>query len=222
LKRRPNSPSPATRPRLPRSRWDSIVKAATIEFREKGYEGASIRDIADHVGLLKGSLYNYISGKADLFLAVVKPPSSELISAVEELEQSDVSVADALHRLILLQVDIFHRHYPAPFVYLAHVQSHIHPEFAEWDARYLRAVRQVLLRGLERGEVRNDVNIDVAVRTITGSLAWMMAWYKPRDPESDAVIVDTITKILSDGLAAPAGSPQRPSGSLKSWPGREL
>ena len=38
---------------------DDIVSAAAKVFRIKGYHAATVLDIADEVGLLKGSLYHH-------------------------------------------------------------------------------------------------------------------------------------------------------------------
>ena len=51
-----------------------IVDAAAKIFREKGYKEATLEDIADEVGILKGSLYYYIDKKEDLLYAVVERP----------------------------------------------------------------------------------------------------------------------------------------------------
>ena len=49
------------------------VRAAAIElFGEKGYDGASMSEIADRVGLAKPSLYNYYRSKEDLLLDLVE------------------------------------------------------------------------------------------------------------------------------------------------------
>src|SRR4051794_26547784 len=48
------------------AREEEILAAAARIFREKGYHGASVRDIAESVGLLKGSLYHYIRSKEEL------------------------------------------------------------------------------------------------------------------------------------------------------------
>ena len=52
-------------------RRDEIVAAAKHLFATKGYEATSTQDIADSVGLLKGSLYHHISSKQELLYTVV-------------------------------------------------------------------------------------------------------------------------------------------------------
>jgi AcrR family transcriptional regulator len=54
----------------PSDRFTEILDAAAQLFAVKGYGGTSIRDVADSVGLLSGSLYHHIRSKEGLFLDV--------------------------------------------------------------------------------------------------------------------------------------------------------
>src|SRR5207248_7046887 len=64
--------APKERPRPePVSRYGDIVDVAAELFATKGYAATSIQDIADAVGILKGSLYHYINTKEDLLVSVV-------------------------------------------------------------------------------------------------------------------------------------------------------
>lgn len=49
---------------------DRILAAATLHFAERGYDAASLSEIAEAVGIRKPSLYAHFSGKNDLFLQV--------------------------------------------------------------------------------------------------------------------------------------------------------
>ena len=47
-----------------------IKTAALTLFAERGYEGASLADIIENVGIKKSSIYNHYKSKDDLFLSV--------------------------------------------------------------------------------------------------------------------------------------------------------
>ena len=57
---------------------DDIVAATAKVFRTKGYHAATIRDIADEVGILKGSLYHRLASKEELLYLVVKEPIAQM------------------------------------------------------------------------------------------------------------------------------------------------
>src|ERR1700687_405761 len=77
-------------------RYDDIVRAAAEIFYRKGYDATTMQDIAEVVGMLKGSLYYYISAKEDLLY--------EIIDEVHEvwaknLERNTVMQGDPLTRI---------------------------------------------------------------------------------------------------------------------------
>lgn len=66
---------------MPRDKTDShekIVKAAMQEFREKGFEQASMKAVADAVGMTSAALYRHFASKQDMFAALVQPAVDEL------------------------------------------------------------------------------------------------------------------------------------------------
>ncbi|MEY9869629.1 AcrR family transcriptional regulator [Peribacillus sp. B2I2] len=63
---------------------DEIKKAALKYFSIHGYEGTSLSQIAEEVGIRKQSIYSHFKGKDDLFLSVLKDAKEmELSSYVE-------------------------------------------------------------------------------------------------------------------------------------------
>jgi TetR/AcrR family transcriptional repressor of mexJK operon len=76
---RPDLDFPAPRAQ---ERRRAILQAALHVFGEKGYDGASMDDVAQATGLSKGALYGYFSGKDDLLAAVIE--NAPVFSLVEE------------------------------------------------------------------------------------------------------------------------------------------
>jgi TetR/AcrR family transcriptional regulator, cholesterol catabolism regulator len=190
---------------MPRpSRWDEIVQAAAEEFREHGYDGATIEAIASRVGILKGSIYNYIQNKDDLLFAVIEEPAQRLLDELTLLTASaDRSAARRLHRLVHAQVRTFADHYPAAFVYLQQLGRPSHREdFREMDARYIRAVEAIIQDGIDRGEFSSQARPAIAARAFVGILDWMQHWFVPRGAAEDAAVADELYAIAVGGLAS--------------------
>ncbi|TLS54188.1 TetR/AcrR family transcriptional regulator [Paenibacillus antri] len=55
-----------------------LLAAARSAFAERGYAAAKTSDVAKAVGIAEGTLFNYFPTKAELFLAAMLPPPSEL------------------------------------------------------------------------------------------------------------------------------------------------
>jgi TetR/AcrR family transcriptional regulator, cholesterol catabolism regulator len=66
------SPTEAPKGTANEARWGEVLVAAFDVFVERGYEAATVQDIASRVGLLKGSLYYYIESKEGLLYALIK------------------------------------------------------------------------------------------------------------------------------------------------------
>src|SRR6516164_10870221 len=102
---------------------DDIVSAAAKVFRTKGYHAATVRDIADEVGILKGSLYHHFASKEELLYLVVKEPIAQMYHTISEIAAADVPAAEKLRQAILAHLEAFDRHYPHLFVYLRERES---------------------------------------------------------------------------------------------------
>ena len=83
------SKAPAAGARQRRNRRDEVIEAAIRVFHKKGYASASIQDVADEVGVLKGSLYHYIDSKEDLLARIFEDSAGHFTTMVEEASGLD-------------------------------------------------------------------------------------------------------------------------------------
>src|ERR1700730_12578372 len=67
-----------------------IALAAVKLFEQKGYHATSVQDIADEVGLQKGSLYHYIHSKEDLLLQIAHQAITEFNQRLERILEADI------------------------------------------------------------------------------------------------------------------------------------
>ena len=102
---------------------DDIVSAAAKVFRTKGYHAATVRDIAEEVGILKGSLYHHFASKEELLYLVVKEPIAQMFRTIAEIAAAEGGAAEKLTRAISAHLEAFDRHYPHLFVYLRERES---------------------------------------------------------------------------------------------------
>lgn len=204
---------------MPRpSRWSEILAAAGEEFRDRGYENATLEGIGARVGILKGSIYNYVASKEELLLAVVEQPAKQLLAELERLQAaSGQSVTVRLRELVRMQVKIFSDDYPAAFVYLQNIGRMSTPRFEEFrrmDAAYMRAVESLVAEGARRGEFSLAAEPRTIAFALVGMLDWMQNWFTPRDPDSDRELADQLFAFALGGLVAGGGM----RGITRSWP----
>src|SRR6201996_9337618 len=79
----------ATDNRQRRNRSQDVLEAAVRVFHKKGYASSSIQDIADEVGVLKGSLYHYIDSKEDLLARIFEDSAGHFTAMLDEASGLD-------------------------------------------------------------------------------------------------------------------------------------
>ena len=195
---------------------DDIVSAAAKVFRTKGYHAATVRDIADEVGLLKGSLYHHFDSKEELLYLVVKEPIAQMYSTMAEIAAGDGRAGDKLCRAISAHLEAFDRHYPHLFVYLREreaVKRRFREKIGFSPKDYERCWQQILREGVASGEFRSDLDIQVASYGLLGMLNWLYKWYDPQGRLSVQEVAEQFTTLALAGLAADesgAISPAKP------------
>lgn len=78
----------------------AILEAATAEFVENGFAGASVNEIAARANVNKRMLYHYFGKKEDLYIAVLERTYTSLRAAQTQLKLSDLPPAEAIETLI--------------------------------------------------------------------------------------------------------------------------
>jgi len=88
-----------------------IKEAALKYFTIHGYEGASLAQIADEVGLKKQSIYSHFNGKDDLFLQVLKDAKeTESTTKLDYIDHMDTSrPKESLYGYLRLVIDLFQK-----------------------------------------------------------------------------------------------------------------
>jgi len=90
---------PRGRPRdgtLHERRREQILERASVVFAKVGYPNTDVQDIADPLGISKGTIYRYFPTKEQLFLATVERGVRQLDAAMDKVLQT---VADPVERL---------------------------------------------------------------------------------------------------------------------------
>ena len=186
---------------------EEIIAAAAKVFQTKGYHAATVQDIADAVGILKGSLYHHVKSKEDLLYLIVKEPIARIYERMTEIAGSDLPAAEKLRQAIRAHLEALDRHYPHLFVYL-HEREEMKHRFREQfklsPKQYERCWQQILREGVKSGEFRPDLDVQVASYGLLGMLNWLYKWYDPRGRLNVREIAEQFGTLALAGVAAAA------------------
>ena len=196
------APAPSRGPRSARdsTREGEILSAAARIFREKGYHGTSIQDIAEAVGLLKGSLYHYIRSKEQLLARLFEGSLGDTIAELETIAARDASPRARLRDMVRVYVMSVTANLDAVGIYLREWRSRPAPELARVRARR-RAMRRLFEDVITEGIQRHELSVSdakIAALAIIGMCNWTYEWYRPRGRLTPTALADE----LADRAAA--------------------
>jgi AcrR family transcriptional regulator len=175
-----------------------INAAALTEFRERGYERATVRGIAERAGIRVSTLYAHIASKEDLFLALVAPVLEQAAQDLAAIRASGLPLKEQLRAAIVTGATQFDEHDPELFIYLAN----FFPAAADgahhaYDAQWAELIEE----GRAAGLLRADLDPKVIAYGILGMINWMHQWYRPGGRFSAREIGEMFAAMVIDGLA---------------------
>lgn len=185
-----------------------ILKHAAKVFSEKGYDGASIRDISRSSGISLSGLYYYFESKQKLLYLIQISAFTSILKRLERRLEGLSEPEDKLRVLVANHIDYFLRH-PMEMKVLAHEEEELadpyRKEVAEIKRRYYDLARGIFEQ-LRKSQPVRRISPRVAVLSLFGMMNWIYKWHNPRvDPQADR-LADTMAAIFLDGVVDGHGS----------------
>lgn len=181
---------------------DDILDAAAQVFRQKGFHGASMADIAETVQLQKASLYHHVSSKQEILLALLDRGLEMLFEQIDGIAKQPLPADEKLRKMVqvylrllaensdLSSVLLFEHRSLEPAQHKRHIPNRDRFEFL-W--------RDVLEEGIQSG-LFSCPDTALAVRALMGILNWTLTWYRPDGHLTIEQIADQYTSLLLNGL----------------------
>lgn len=196
-------PTPAASSPKAQDRRAEILRRAAAVFREKGFHGAGMREIAAGLGMAPGALYYYFKSKEDLLYACQDISLTRLIEHATEVLARQEPADVLLHALIAAHLDLTLDELGGS---AAHVEFHALPEeklraiVAKRD-EYEGLIRTLMRRGIRAGTFRK-VDVKLTTLALLGALNWSVVWFNPEGRWSPPDLVRGFADVFVDGLRA--------------------
>jgi TetR/AcrR family transcriptional regulator, cholesterol catabolism regulator len=182
---------------------EAIRDAAMHLFGKQGYTGTSMRDIANAVGVLPGSLYAHIESKEALLVDIVADGITRFISAVEPFAAATGSPIDRLREMIIAHVEVVADN-PERSLVVFHQWRFLGrdnvPAAIERRRAYEKTFAGVVEEGVATGLFKSGVNLRIAVLTILGALNWTPEWFSPDGRLSAKDVGELMAGTLLEGI----------------------
>jgi AcrR family transcriptional regulator len=170
---------------------EKVLQAAREMFIERGYEGATIRDIARAAGMSTGAVFASFTDKPELFDAILSEDFAALVDPMRDAAATAPTAREAL-------VAMFSAAYRAHTAQLPLIQAALAaswtrtPEAEQLRRESLRPLRALVMEVLERGVERGELTRRFDLRLVSDVL-WdlYLAGYRPAAFEGLSVEIQT-------------------------------
>lgn len=160
---------------------DRILHAAAHLFRKKGYKGTTVRDIAEAVGILSGSLFYHFSTKEEILLEIMREAFLSVCLAHEKVLATDADLVSKFRELVrneleaILSDDRQDFHAVVYFDWREAPEAAL-PELTRLFKRYKNCWHQAFKACEDAGKLRCPP--DIAEHVVVGALRGVMGWFR--------------------------------------------
>ena len=181
---------------------EDILEAAAQVFRQKGFHGASMQDIAKAVNLQKPSLYHHVSSKQEILLALLDRALELLLERISAISSQSIPPDQKLQEMIRAYLQILAENMDLSSVLLFEHRSlerKQHARHVPNRDRFEALWRDVLIEGVAAKRFHCE-DPALTTRAILGILNWTITWYRPDGPLGIKEIADHYSNLLLRGL----------------------
>jgi AcrR family transcriptional regulator len=191
----------------PRKRHPELLDIAASVFHRKGYSAATVRDIANEFGILKGSLYYYIDTKEDLLYLLLTGVQDDVERLrLQVIARGGLGPLERLDAYIRLQAEYNVRNLMRIRVFMTELERLSGPRRERVVARrtvHHAYVEDLLAQAQLLGLVRADRDTTVLRHCIFASIVWTYRWYRQSGNSSPAEVAELCSRFALRGLRTP-------------------
>lgn len=185
-------PEAAKKPSKAKAR---ILDAAAHLFHQKGFAAATVRDLADAVGILSGSLFHHFANKDEILFAVMENVIIEMDASLDAALATAPDTKSRLRALIRNELEFIHGPKGAATAVLVYEWNTLSPEnqnrLLQRRRAYFARWHTVLAQAKAEGLVQQDPAL--LRQLLHGAIVWSVNWYDPAGalslPELEAAVV---------------------------------
>jgi AcrR family transcriptional regulator len=182
------------------TRRHELARTAARLFAERGYHGTSIGDLAEAMGVQKGSLYAHIDSKQDLLYEATREGAQAFHAALDSVPE-DLSATERIRLALRAHLRVVAEQLDVATVFTRewrYLEGERALEFLSERRRYEERIRALFREGREVGGLRSDLDDGAAALLVLSAANWAYTWLRP-EADTDA-LADRFFALLLDGI----------------------
>jgi len=186
-------------------RLTHILAHATEVFYDRGYEGASMRDLSRASGMSLSGLYYYFESKEKLLYLIQKETFTTIVERLRERLDAASDPEQRIRAFILNHLEYFLDNRKAMKV-LSHEDDVLKNGYGAEIAAIKREYYRICVGLLDdfKRQRKLDFSSRLAVLSLFGMMNWIYTWYKPRVDADAEEIAGRMGDIFLRGVGSPA------------------
>ena len=186
------------------SRKDVIVSKAATLFREKGYKAASMRDLAEAVGVEAASLYNHIKSKSELLHELVFSVANKFVIKVDEIESESITSLQKMEKILRFHISEMIHHYEEVYVSDREWKHLSDPYLSNYQNQrrvYRKRLAAIIEEGIRIKEIK-AIDAPTVVLIFLHAVSGIESWHRSTKKITAEELEQNMVAILIDGLKA--------------------
>lgn len=183
---------------------DLILESAAQVFCKKGYNGATMSDIAKAVGLQKPTLYHHFGSKQEILAELLDRAMTIVTENMAQVMQQDFPPDEKIKIAMRTYLQVLCEQPDLSSVLLLEYRSlekdlykrHIHNR-----DKFEKMWRDLVKQGVDSGQLRSE-SVSMTVWALLGVMNWTITWYRPDGKLSAGEISDLFSSLFLNGLSS--------------------
>lgn len=184
------------------SKKEIILEKAAELIREKGFKAASMRDLAEIVGVEAASLYNHIKSKNELLFEICLDVANIYNQKIHQIAEEQISCIDKIEMLLRFHIQCMVQNFEKVFVSdreWKHLSEPYLSNFQSLRRNYRKKFAAIIEEGICRNEIKK-IDATTAVLIMLYAVSGIESWHRSTQKISGNALEENMIAILIGGL----------------------
>jgi TetR/AcrR family transcriptional regulator, cholesterol catabolism regulator len=188
----------------PKQKLREICRIAARVFYEKGYDGASMQDIASAVGLTKAGLYHHVGSKDRLLFEIMNYGMDILDETVLEKVKSIQDPREKLRQTIFGHINLVVRARDLEITVILHenrsLKGALRKKINARKKAYIHYLQNLIAEVQDQAGGERLISPILAAYNLLGIINWLYQWYRPEGPIGEDELTQGCVDFFFRGL----------------------
>ncbi len=182
------------------ARREELTRIAARLFAEQGYQGTSLADLAEALGVQKASLYHHIASKEDLLWEVAWEGAEAFHAGLDGVPAA-APAAERIRLALRAHLAVVGQQLDVATVFVRewrYLSDERRGRFLAERRRYEERIRELFRAGVEESQLRTDLDVSTAALLFLSAANWAYTWLRPGAPTDE--LADRLYAAMLDGM----------------------